>query len=70
MTGIELIEELQRVAPDQAARLIFLSGGAFTPHARERLDALGAPQLEKPVTAKDLRACVRRVACEPRPSAS
>jgi PAS domain S-box-containing protein len=70
MTGIELIEELQRVAPDQAERLIFLSGGAFTAQARERLDALGAPQLEKPVTAKDLRACVRRVASEARPLAS
>src|SRR5262249_59608194 len=26
MTGIELVEELQRVAPEQAPRLIFLSG--------------------------------------------
>jgi len=64
MTGIELIEELQRVAPDQAERLIFLSGGAFTAQARERLDAIGAPQLEKPVTAKELRACVQRIASE------
>ncbi|HEX3760237.1 MAG TPA: response regulator, partial [Kofleriaceae bacterium] len=61
MTGIELIEELQRVAPDQAARLIFLSGGAFTAQTRERLDQLGAPQLEKPVTAKELRACLVRI---------
>jgi len=69
MTGIELIEELQRVAPDQAARLIFLSGGAFTAQTRDRLDALGAPQLEKPVTAKELRACVQRIASAPRPIA-
>ena len=62
MTGIELIEELQRVAPDQAERLIFLSGGAFTAQTRERLDQLGAPQLEKPVTANELRACVMRMA--------
>jgi PAS domain S-box-containing protein len=67
MTGIELIDELQRVAPDQAQRLIFLSGGAFTAQTRERLDALGVPQLEKPVTAKELRACVMRVAREARP---
>jgi PAS domain S-box-containing protein len=65
MTGIELIEELQRLAPDQAQRLIFLSGGAFTAEARERLAELGAPQLEKPVTAKELRAWVSRVAGEP-----
>ena len=62
MTGIELIEELQKLVPDQAQRLIFLSGGAFTAEARERLQALGAPQLEKPVSAKELRACVSRVA--------
>jgi PAS domain S-box-containing protein len=64
MTGIELIERLQRLAPDQAQRLIFLSGGAFTAEARQRLQELGAPQLEKPVTAKELRACVLRVASE------
>jgi CheY-like chemotaxis protein/two-component sensor histidine kinase len=69
MTGIELSEELRRVAPDQARRLIFLSGGAFTAQARERLDELGAPQLEKPVTAKELRACVLRVVTEARPPA-
>ena len=67
MTGIELIEELQRVAPDQAQRMIFLSGGAFTSQTRECLDALRAPQLEKPVTAKVLRATVLQVASEPRP---
>jgi len=61
MTGIELIGELQRVAPDQAQRFIFLSGGAFTTQTRERLDQLGARQLEKPVTAKELRACVMQV---------
>ena len=62
MTGVELIEELQRLAPDQAQRLIFLSGGAFTAHTRERLDQIGAPQLAKPVTIKELRAWVTRVA--------
>jgi signal transduction histidine kinase/ligand-binding sensor domain-containing protein/ActR/RegA family two-component response regulator len=67
MTGIELTEELQRVAPDQARRLIFLSGGAFTAQTRARLDELGAPQLEKPVTAKELRACVQRVVSEAPP---
>jgi len=64
MTGIEMLEELRRTAPEQAARVIFLSGGAFTAQTRERLDLLGAPQLEKPVTAKELRACVLRIATE------
>ena len=41
--------------------MIFLSGGAFTAQTRERLDQLGAPQLEKPVTAKELRACLTQI---------
>jgi PAS domain S-box-containing protein len=65
MTGIELVEELRRVAPDQAQRLIFLSGGVFTPQTRERLDEIGAPQLAKPVTAQELRTWVTRIASAP-----
>jgi len=67
MTGIELLEELQRMAPDQAQRLIFLSGGAFTARTRERLDELGVFQLEKPVSAKELRACLMRIVSEATP---
>jgi len=64
MTGLELVEELQRSAPDQAQRVILLSGGAFTAQTRERLDQLGTPLLEKPVTAKELRAWVAQVVTE------
>jgi PAS domain S-box-containing protein len=66
MTGLELLDELRRVAPAQAARLIFLSGGAFTAQTRERLADLGVEQLEKPVTAKQLRASVSRLTAEAR----
>jgi CheY-like chemotaxis protein len=62
MSGIELHEALQRLAPEQARRTIFLSGGAFTEHARNRLEQIGAPQLAKPVTAAALRSCVQRIA--------
>jgi response regulator RpfG family c-di-GMP phosphodiesterase len=58
MTGVELLAEIERIAPAQAERVIFLSGGAFTAETRERLETLGVPQLEKPVTAKQLRASV------------
>ena len=50
------------MAPDQAERLIFLSGGVFTAQTRERLDQIGAPQREKPVRAQELRDGVVRVA--------
>ncbi|HEY0989033.1 MAG TPA: ATP-binding protein [Kofleriaceae bacterium] len=62
MTGIELLEQLRSIAPGQAERLIFLSGGAFTAQAREQLASLGVLQLEKPVTAKELRASIVRIA--------
>ena len=58
MTGVELLAEIERIAPAQAAHMIFLSGGAFTAETRERLETLGVPQLEKPVTAKQLRAAL------------
>jgi CheY-like chemotaxis protein len=64
MTGVDLLEEIERVAPDQARRMIFLSGGAFTAQTRERLGELRVTQLEKPVTAQELRACVLRIANE------
>jgi PAS domain S-box-containing protein len=62
MTGIELFDQLAAVAPDQAARVIFLSGGVFTPQTQARLEAAGNIQLQKPVSAQELRASVADVA--------
>jgi CheY-like chemotaxis protein len=69
MTGIELLDALVRLAPVQANRLIFLSGGVFTPETRARLDALGTMQLEKPISPKELRSAVMSVARGEMPSA-
>jgi len=62
MTGLELLEALVERAPEQAQRLIFLSGGVFTPETRARLDDLGTLQLEKPISTRDLRQVVMQVA--------
>ncbi len=35
-----------------------LSGGVFTAQTQARLAAAGNPQLQKPVTSQELRACV------------
>lgn len=48
MTGMELYSELAARAPDQAKRMIFLSGGAFTTAARAFLDRVDNQRLEKP----------------------
>jgi PAS domain S-box-containing protein len=62
MTGLELLEELLVMAPDQARKIIFLSGGVFSAQTRKRLDELGAPQLAKPVDTAELRSCIQRIA--------
>ena len=61
MTGMDLHAELARLAPDQAARMIFMTGGAFTPKARDFLDERTNPRLEKPFDAATLLALVAEV---------
>jgi signal transduction histidine kinase len=56
MTGMELHAELTRLAPEQAARIVFVTGGAFTPGAREFLDAVPNHRIEKPFETQQLRA--------------
>ncbi|MBN9165901.1 MAG: hypothetical protein BGO98_24300 [Myxococcales bacterium 68-20] len=55
MTGMELHEELSRLAPDQAERMIFMTGGAFTPRARTFLDSSSNQRVEKPFDSIHLR---------------
>lgn len=58
MTGMDLHAELVRVASEQAGRMIFLTGGAFTPRAREFLDQVPNLCIEKPFVAMDLRTLI------------
>jgi CheY-like chemotaxis protein len=59
MTGVELHSELLRTAPDQAAAMVFLTAGAFTPRARAFLDEVPNPRLDKPFELSALRALVQ-----------
>ena len=61
ITGIALYEELARIAPDQAARMVFITGGAFTPRSRAFLDRVKNPCLEKPFEPEALHAIVAKV---------
>ncbi|HYX92860.1 MAG TPA: response regulator, partial [Myxococcaceae bacterium] len=58
MTGMDLYAEFVRFAPDQAKKLVFMTGGAFTSRAREFLDRVRNPRIEKPFDAAALRALV------------
>lgn len=59
LSGMELYEEIARVAPEQARRVVFLTGGAFTPVAREFLARVKNRCVEKPFTPSELRELVR-----------
>lgn len=59
MTGMQLYAEVSRAYPDYASRIIFLTGGAFTPQAREFLDRVPNQRIEKPFDVQNLRALIR-----------
>jgi PAS domain S-box-containing protein len=59
VTGMDLFAELRRTAPDLAARVVFVTGGAFTQRAREFLDAVPNARLEKPFDLRSIQALVR-----------
>lgn len=58
MTGMQLFEALREEAPEQAERMIFLTGGAFTARARAFLDETSNVVLHKPCRLEQLRAAV------------
>lgn len=59
MSGMELYDELVKRAPEQAKRVIFLTGGAFTPKGQAFLDQVPNPRLDKPFDNQNLRSIVR-----------
>jgi PAS domain S-box-containing protein len=60
MTGMDLHCELSRIAPAQATRMIFLTGGAFTAQARHFLSETPKEHIDKPFDAANLRAIAQR----------
>jgi len=61
MTGMELHAKVRDIAPVLAERTVFLTGGAFTPGAREFLARVPNAWIEKPFEPEALRALVARV---------
>ena len=57
-TGMDLHAELVHIAPDQAHNMVFMTGGAFTSRAREFLDEVPNPRMEKPFSIRNLRAMI------------
>jgi PAS domain S-box-containing protein len=61
MSGMDFYDELTRRFPEAARRVVFLSGGAFTPSAHAFLDRVTNPRLEKPFDPRLLRELVQRL---------
>lgn len=58
ITGMELFERISEEFPEQAPRVVFLTGGAFTQAAREFLAKVTNPTLEKPIDRQSLLSLV------------
>jgi CheY-like chemotaxis protein len=54
MTGIQLLEELTRRVPNQAERVVFLTGGAVTREAQEFLATTARHLIVKPFDADEM----------------
>jgi len=61
MSGMDLHAELSRVAPDQATRMVFITGGAFTPRATAFIASVPNRFIEKPFDAKMLLSLLREL---------
>jgi nitrogen-specific signal transduction histidine kinase/CheY-like chemotaxis protein len=59
MTGMTFHAEVSQGLGDMADRMIFMSGGAFTPSARDFLDQVPNQRFEKPFDMQTLRAAIR-----------
>jgi two-component system cell cycle sensor histidine kinase/response regulator CckA len=59
MTGMDVHAELSRAAPELVDRIVFMTGGAFTPSAQRFLDTVPNQRFEKPFVTQSLRAMVR-----------
>ncbi|MDY7226051.1 two-component regulator propeller domain-containing protein [Hyalangium rubrum] len=59
MTGMELHAQLAAAAPARAQRMVFITGGAYTPVARTFLERVLNARVEKPFEPDKLREQVR-----------
>ncbi|GAC1525194.1 MAG: response regulator [Polyangiales bacterium] len=59
LTGMDLHSALVAIAPEQAAAVTFMTGGAFTARARAFLESVPNPTIDKPFDPRHLLSQVR-----------
>jgi two-component system, cell cycle sensor histidine kinase and response regulator CckA len=68
VTGMEVHAEVAQVAPDQADRMVFLTGGAFTSAARDFLQSIPNERFDKPFDGGRLRVLAKEMVDDQPPS--
>jgi PAS domain S-box-containing protein len=58
VSGIELYSQM---SAEERERIVFMTGGAFTPQTREFLAKIDRPRLDKPFSEHELREAIERV---------
>lgn len=48
LSGMDLHEAVKNIDPAQVQKMVFMTGGAFTGRAREFVEKVGMPTIEKP----------------------
>jgi ligand-binding sensor domain-containing protein/signal transduction histidine kinase/CheY-like chemotaxis protein len=66
LTGMDLHAQLSQAVPEVALRMVFLTGGAFTPAARAFMDRVANARVDKPFDPQKLREQVREWVAEAR----
>jgi CheY-like chemotaxis protein len=59
MTGMDFHDQLRSVAPAQADRIVFMTGGVFSARSRDFLETIKNPCLDKPFDIGQLMALIR-----------
>jgi PAS domain S-box-containing protein len=65
VSGVDVYESVRASRPGLEKRIVFMTGGAFTPRASEFLESVDCPCIEKPFQIEDLLVLFDRV--DPRP---
>ena len=61
ITGREIYQKISSLMPGFERKVVFITGGAFTPDAREFVDSVKNPVLSKPFDMPELNAALLRV---------
>jgi PAS domain S-box-containing protein len=64
MNGMAFHEQLSKAVPEQAEKIVFITGGAFTPAAKAFLDRVTNPRVEKPFESLNIRRIIRSLVKE------